>query len=265
MRLWTVTAAMLISCGGSTASQPDASGRDPNDISECSPVGGVASCQGTTATTTIYFAGGSTSLTLCHAAPADADATCASCAVTATSNSQDVAAVGAHPELLCAETAEAKLGDVCFTPYFPQNSSSAAPALDTAIPCLPTRAKLAADGTVSGQDYLACDQAAGRCVAAPAPTVAAYLQACDAAIVAQYGTTGAVGVVERTDGACLIAWDATANAAKSGQTVECIGDWECPAGALCDDQMTVLSETAPTHPIAVCKPGPRGTLTPAML
>jgi hypothetical protein len=62
--------------------------------------------------------------------------------------------------------------------------------------------------------------------------------------------------------ACLLAFDPVTQVVASGITRRCIGDWQCPEHALCDDQIPRL---VGGDPIAVCKPGPRGTLTPAML
>ncbi len=268
----------IAACGGAGAT-PDAGG-DPNDLMDCMVVNTVASCEGTDASTTIDFGGGSTSLTLCHAAPVEAGAMCGQCAVNAYVDENitdqtahvEVADFVDHPEVLCAETPEAKVGDACAPPVFSRTSSFPYETVSGDLPCLPTRAHVNADGTVAGQDYLVCDGGAGRCVASLAPTIEGYLEKCAPATLAKYGATGAVGVVDLGAGngslgstapeACLIAWDSTTQAPASGMTIECIGDWECPAGALCDDQVPALD--AP-HPIAVCKPGPRGTLTPAML
>ncbi len=155
------------------------------------------------------------------------------------------------PELLCAEAPEAKFGDACDA---------------TSRSCIPTRARLNPDGTVAGQSYLAC--VSGVCQSVFAPTLTNYLARCDATTIAQYGTSGATGVVVPPDygggtSACLLAWDSSAQAAASGITRVCIGDWECPAGALCDDSIPILDSVL--GPVAVCKPGPRSTLTPAML
>jgi hypothetical protein len=61
----------------------------------------------------------------------------------------------------------------------------------------------------------------------------------------------------------LLVWDDTADALASGITTKCIGDWQCPDHALCDDQLTLLVTTS--TPVGVCKPGPRGTLSPVSL
>jgi hypothetical protein len=257
MRIWTVTVAFFASCGTNGAT-PDAG------FAECHQASAVASCKGTTASTSLTYEVGTTSQTICRLPGIMQQATCASCAVTARleidHDGGDIAAFAADPQVLCAETPEAKSGDSC--------------ELDSRgyrMACLPTRAKLAADGTVTGQDYLTCDPGTSRCVAASPPVIGAYLLPCDAATIARYGTAGAVGVVDLDTpanpaigaSACLVAWDAATNAAASGLSAKCMGDWECPAGALCDDRMTVLS--GGPYAIGVCKPGPRGTLTPAML
>ncbi len=154
------------------------------------------------------------------------------------------------PLVLCAETPVAQLGDPCAA----QGEA-----------CLPTRATLAPDGTVTGQQHLVCG-ADRTCIGTTAPTVPSYLAPCAPPVLEQYGTAGQLGVVadpDRASAACLLAWDAATSAIASGQSIVCVGDWECPAGALCDDQLPLL--TPSTAPVAVCKPGPRGTLTPAML
>ncbi|HLL25708.1 MAG TPA: hypothetical protein VK427_26405 [Kofleriaceae bacterium] len=154
-----------------------------------------------------------------------------------------IAQLTAAPRVLCAETAEARVGDACKP--------------DGTLPCLPTRAHLAADGTVTGQTYLACG-ANQTCATAPPPVISRYLEACDPAIVAEHGANGvnrgvSVGGVD----ACLLALNAATHTVASGRTKRCVGDWNCPAGSLCDDQVSGVA--------AVCKPGPRGMLSPAML
>jgi hypothetical protein len=162
---------------------------------------------------------------------------------------QDLFVMGDHLASLCKETPVAKVGDACS---------------GEGTPCFPTRAELAPDGTVAGQTYLVCGKSL-RCEARPAPTVPGYLTACDAATLAQYGKSGVNGVVAAgTDHECLLAWDAAASVITSGVTIACVADSQCPTGALCDDAMTVLSPTT-AKATAVCKPGPHGTLTPAML
>lgn len=150
----------------------------------------------------------------------------------------------------CSGAREAQPGDACGS-----------------APCFPTRAQLGSDGTVVSETYLECDTAAQTCGSASAPDLPRYLSACDAFTIAHYGTANAVGVVADDNltagSACLIAWDAANSRPTSGITKRCIGDWQCPAGSLCDDGIQRLVAT--TYPVAVCKPGPRGVLTSAML
>ena len=155
------------------------------------------------------------------------------------------------PAALCTKTPVAQAGDACDAAQHP---------------CLPTRVQLAADGTVAGQDYLACDN--GTCVAAPPPVVASYLQACAAEILARETAQSAahadVDTVDNFNGGwCLVAWDDAAQRAATGVTIACMGDWDCPAQSLCDDRIPLVGATADRP--GVCKPGPKGTLTPAML
>ncbi len=94
--------------------------------------------------------------------------------------------------------------------------------------------------------------------------IADYLQPCDAATVAQYsGATGAIvisgDIVHAW--ACLVASDGSGTS--SAMSIQCIGDWDCPENALCDDEIVNLGSAS--APMAVCKPGPRGTLSRAML
>jgi hypothetical protein len=154
-----------------------------------------------------------------------------------------------NPSLLCADTPEAQVGDAC----------------DADHPCLPTRAHLADDGTVSGQTYLDCDTASATCVAVAPPGLTGYLQACSADVVARLGAAGVNGYVlpYYSPEVCLIAWDEATHTAASGRSTLCFGDWQCPEGSLCDDGLTPLDTFSGQG--AVCKPGPRGRLTPAML
>jgi hypothetical protein len=223
-----------------------------------------ASCSGGQAWTwTGWFYRGAGSHSMCSVMLASTTATCASgCAIPGGTFRHgeppaDITAFVGAPQILCTETAEAKLGDACNT-------------LGTA-PCLPTRVRLNADGTVASQDYLACG-AGGTCVAAPAPVIAGYLQPCDPALVAQYATPGTSGLVPLSNqsfgfvhrpSGCLVAWDSTAQALATGVAPYCVGDWQCPAGSLCDDAVPSLA--TPGSFGALCKPGPRGVLTPAML
>lgn len=151
----------------------------------------------------------------------------------------DLLAFTGAAHVLCAETNEAKVGDAC-------NSTGTRP-------CLPTRAALASDGTVESMTYLKCGSTSA-CEATTAPAVANYMQPCDAGVVAMYPTGN--GYVTTGVSACLIA-----DGAASGLSRFCIGDWQCPQGSLCDDQLMSLDGMKS----AVCKPGPRGVLTPSML
>jgi hypothetical protein len=146
---------------------------------------------------------------------------------------------------LCAETPAAAIGDSC------------------EHQCLPTRAAIAADGTVT-QQYLACvddpSRGTSACAAAPAPVVDSYLQACSAYQLSDArNRAGVDGVI---DDDCLVAWDgATLHA---GSTFRCLGDWDCPDGSLCDDQLFYAGD--PDRSPGVCKPGgPRGVIDPALL
>jgi hypothetical protein len=209
------------------------------------------SCAGDQAIGAIVHPSGGTSQTLaCRQLDRSWAATCAQgcrLAVDGVYSARDGLAM-TRPDLLCAEAPTAQLGDHC----------------DAQTPCLPTRAQLDRAGEVIGQVYLTCDDRAQRCVADVPPQVDGFLQACAGAVVSRYGTAGARGAVYDASGAgaCLIAWDATANVARSGVTVRCDGDWDCPAGALCDDRIPRLDGGTLA---GVCKPGPRGTLTAAML
>jgi hypothetical protein len=158
----------------------------------------------------------------------------------------DIYQIARDPSVLCKEKLDAQPGDAC-TP-FPF-------AVDA--PCLPTRAVLNADGTVASHAYLRCDPTTSKCVPAPAPVIPKYLQPC--AFNSSAGTPGtsqivSFGVFYPVE-TCLLAWDAATQTFKRGITERCVGDWSCPAGTLCDDQLGV----------AGCKPGPRGVLTHAML
>lgn len=146
---------------------------------------------------------------------------------------------------LCAETPEAMVGAVC---------------AGLGSTCIPTRSALNMDGTVAGRTDLRCD---GTCVVkssnmwAPAP--------CEASITqnAAPGVIGFLPIGFLPDG-CLLAWNETTQKVASARTRACVGDWQCSNDALCDDQIPILPAGS-TKRFAVCKPGPRGTLTPAML
>lgn len=220
-----------------------------DDVVGCPQPGVISSCVGADATVSIR-GGGTTSQTLhCNENDRDYHAVCDNgCAPARTAGTPTVG--DPDPTLLCDTTTYAAVGDACDL---------------TSHPCLPTHATVGPDGTVIGQTYLTCDSGTLKCVAAPAPIVTGYLEACDAATIARYGTTGVNGAVvvdPSTDQACMLAWDAAAGAITSGSTITCVGDWQCPEGALCDDRIAPLANDAA---VAVCKPGPRGLLTPAML
>jgi hypothetical protein len=209
------------------------------------------SCSGSTAVSSDEYFPGSTSSTLCTLPPITQSVTCADgCALESMAvfyfeerrRPADVPGAGA----LCQGAAQAQLGDACVG--------------DGA--CMPTTARLADDGTVVSTGHLVCR--AGACAEGPGPTIERYLEACSAATTSQHGP-GTLGVIASSDGgtSCLLVWDEAAQAIASGVTRTCIGDWQCPAGSLCDDQLPELND--PQRPMAVCKPGPRGALTPAML
>jgi hypothetical protein len=153
------------------------------------------------------------------------------------------------PAILCAETPDAHEGDPC--------------TVDD--DCLPTRATVDASGVVT-QAYLACDATSGACVAAsPPPPAATWMQPCPSA-VAIAGKPGVNGLAADEFGEpCLLAWDAATSTIANGLTPNCIGDWDCPAGTVCDDAVPPL-EVFGDDPIAVCRPGARGTpLDPSTL
>jgi hypothetical protein len=267
MRLIAIVAATLGGCslyfndpnGGSTPS-PDARVQSidappympPYTCSQALPVSQKASCQGGTASVdTLFYYMGAGSHSNCgyeNKATVQCASGCGAESALALSGTTDweIASFGKDAALLCAETPEAQVGAACL-PNF-------------GSPCLPTRAHLNADGTVASQAYLHCDPASYRCAVASPPVVASYLQPCDTTTLATYGKTDANGRA----GTCLLAWDSAMQRITSGQTRICLGDWDCPAGSLCDDQITAL-DTPPPPRLAICKPGPRGTLTPAML
>jgi hypothetical protein len=233
-------------------SMPSGGGGPPDEV--C--VGQMVSlgCSGGVANGTITYQGG-TSLTNACAAAHDFDdnVTCqGGCYLnvqTANPYGIDGKAI-LDPAALCAATPEAQVGDACDDNHL----------------CLPTRAQLAADGTVTGQSYLACVN--GTCAASTQPTVLGYLAKCAPAILATETAQSAPHAdVDTIDipygGYCLVAWDAATQRAATGITVGCMGDWDCPDHALCDDHITLTGGGADRP--GVCKPGPKGTLTPAML
>jgi hypothetical protein len=148
-----------------------------------------------------------------------------------------VGALGSPPEWFCRETPAAQVGDPC------------APLL-----CLPTRAVTQPDGSVL-QTYLECDGASLECIAVPPPSVNGYMDACPSE-AAQFGGEGVAGVAAGGGHLCLIAWDIGLGASRHGQTITCVGDWECPQGSSCDDAVVTLPYGEAFE--AVCRPGPRG-------
>lgn len=244
------------SAGDPDARPPDAPYMPPTNCGLGYPSSQTASCEAGTAhvSTIFYFnMGGTHSMcTMTHAATVPCASGCAVETSLELFNTSDleIADLGEHAEVLCAETPEAKVGDVCGGLYTGPN-------------CRPTRAHLNADGTVASQNYLACDYTTKRCVTSGAPIVSSYLQACDSATVANHSGTDVKGRVKLTGtAACLLAYDSSTSTMRSGVTRVCLGDWDCPAGSLCDDMIPALDAITP---LAVCKPGPRGSLTPAML
>lgn len=120
---------------------------------------------------------------------------------------------------------------------------------------MPMRADVDATGAVIVQNDLVCN-AASVCERTAPPVVSGYLDACDPAVVTPYA--GSVGAVVGASPVCLIDFDAAMQRPRSGRTIACSGDGECPDGALCDDQLMLLD--MPSQRQGVCKPGPRGSL-----
>ncbi len=273
MRAWSYVVGALILGGCSVLGdshaaneRPDATVPDaptpppymPPTSCQLAVVTSVSRCTGSTASvriTNAYMGAGSHSM--CVSTLRDETVQCtAGCAVegertrSGTSVSFFEYLYGWHARLLCAETPVAVVGQPCTT-------------TGGIEACLPTRAVVDTNGLVTGQDYLTCDSSTHLCKAAGPPTIVDYLQPCDATLVAMYAAPGVNGVAGGLETACMIAWDETAQQARSGRTQQCLGDWECPSGALCDDGLDRLPSTNPV--LGVCKPGPRGVLTPAML
>ena len=165
-------------------------------------------------------------------------------------NSHELEPFGKAARVLCRESL-AHVGDTCTT--------------DGTQPCLPTRAVLNADGTVASQTYLAC--VSGQCATTNAPAGTLPLPPCTALLISQNGGTNVNGFVMAgqgplADAVALLAWDDAMQMTACGMSHTCVGDWQCGVGMLCDDMITPLGTTAHA---AICKPGPRGTLTPSML
>jgi hypothetical protein len=123
------------------------------------------------------------------------------------------------PEALCAGTPDAVVGDAC-----------------TSV-CIPTH------GT-----YLACDPSTHQCVATSAPVVEDWLAPCvDVPAPPQPGFVGVDALHS-----CLMQDVPAASCFATAHSIQCNGDWECPEGATCDDDL-------PGGGGAWCRPGARGT------
>lgn len=242
---------LLASCSGCGGSDADATDARPIDApgggggrgENCVPGPSSISCTGNQASVITYNVPLSP-MWSCSRPPDVVSATCAAgCAVEGTMSWGNWMDPKPPPQKLCVEAPTADVGTPCGV-------------------CIPTRAVLAADGTVESMTYLQCQS--GTCAATTAPVVAGYLQSCGAGVVSPYQSPGVNGLVGTGSPGqyCLIAWDSATSAVRSGVTRQCMGDWYCPEGSLCDDDMARL-DTGPR--LGVCKPGPRGTLTPAML
>ena len=250
---WIVIAFAACSGGPGGGAVPDAGGgpgvpdaRPGGPQPDCVGPYAVLQCQGGTVMTRLFYDRSTSATLACPLKDQSYQASCTGgCAIEgaiAPTSGIDYLVVP-DPQALCAQTPSKQVGDAC----------------DAEHPCVPTRVTLAADGTVAGQTYLTCS---GTCVATAAPSFPWYLTACDADTLATYGVSGANGYAASDhQAACLIAWDDAKQAAASGQSYPCIGDWDCPAGSLCDDKLAQLGAV----PVAVCKPGPKGVLTPGML
>ena len=143
---------------------------------------------------------------------------------------------------LCAETPLAAVGDRC-------DESG----------CVPVRAATAEDGTAR-LTYLACELATRTCTVTGAPVIDRYLEGCPLA-AASLGRNLQEGVVSVTPRPtfdlqwCLVARN-DAGDVRHGLTLSCIGDWDCPASSTCD---TFRDTDFGDLPVALCRPGPRGT------
>ncbi|HTL31602.1 MAG TPA: hypothetical protein VL326_00680 [Kofleriaceae bacterium] len=236
---------------------PDAANAPPYmPPTSCQPgyVQGTWRCEGSSASfyVTNYYQGAGTH-SMCTSVLVSSSVTCAAgCAVQGSISLSGAAAFpavtafGNNAAVLCAETPPAHDGDACGSNH-----------------CLPTRAAVDANGIVVGQDYLQCNSSNNRCSTSAAPPRMTYMDPCDPNDVTTYAVPNATGAAGSGSNVCLIAWDDAAQKSVWNQTTQCMGDWQCPAQMLCDDQLPRLPSSAST--IGVCKPGPRGTLTPAMV
>jgi hypothetical protein len=258
---WLGLVAVLGCSGESTPMQVDA-GKKPHPCpsmpeGNCSAYRTTMSCIDSTArVVTTYHGPPVSTCSMCRRPPVVIEAQCTNGCVIETAMStgyigDSASQVRFTPQMLCAETPRAQVG---------------APCTSTNAACYPTSAELNPDGTVASNPFLACVM--GVCTVTPNPPIAQYLAACPSATLAAFGMPNVNGVVGGlTQPAhpypCLLAWDSTTNTVASGITNLCAGDWDCSAEALCDGSLTVIA--GPYTKLGVCKPGPRGTLTPAML
>lgn len=243
-----VMAAVLAACGtNGTSGPPDSR---PGEICECFTEIGCRSGQAVHSGTgeipcDEWYAG------FCE--DYGGHACTAGCYVESVVGSESPRLSYAPSAVFCLETPAAQLGDSC------------------ANDCLPTRAQVATDGTVT-QQYLQCGgTTTAMCVAAPPPVIDNYLAPCPNA-AARWGGPGANGITGASDDGfaftyvCLLAWDPATATTASGATIQCVGDWDCPDGSLCDDHVAQIPADY-FGPIAVCRPGgPRGEpIDPARL
>jgi|GEM_PF-2836473 len=136
-------------------------------------------------------------------------------------------------ELLCAGTPEPQVGDSCGTNF----------------DCKPNRARVGDDGELS-TTYLECGHG-GTCVEVDPPEVVGWLQPC-----ARASAPVDVGEVSAADGRCLIARDPDGACLRSGLSILCNFDYECPQGAFCLPQ--VVPESRVLTAAGACKSGPPG-------
>lgn len=205
-RAWLI---LLVACGDNRTVPDAALPIDARSIDTPPPVCEVfelASCtNGTAKLELVAFDG--------CAAPVVREHACGACAIDfARVNLGARTMFSLEPVIFCAETPSVSLNAPC------------GPTL-----CLPTRAAIAGDGTVTGQQYIACGEEF--CIPRLPPMIPDYGAAC---------TTTTYDERDPSRSACLA----------GGATRYCIGDWECPTGMLCDDEAGT--------PRPVCKPGPRG-------
>ncbi len=145
---------------------------------------------------------------------------------------------------MCAEYPTARLGDLC-----PRGEYE----------CRPTRLERLASGELH-QTYLEC--ANGVCIEDPPPPTGIYLQPCDQtdpARLAPLVGSGRTGVVVANSRPCLVT--DVAGCLYTAYTPSCVGDWNCPQGASCDDGLEFLSGSS-SGLDGLCRPGLRDTPLP---